>query len=71
MLKAELEKKVEELEAKIKELELKLEDNVKSAKQAIDQLYPKSYGDVKVEHYNKVIGFCRDIADIPEPKENE
>jgi len=64
MLKAELEKKVEELEKKI-------EDNVKNAKQAIDQLYPKSYGDVRVEHYNKVIGFCRDIAGIPEPKENE
>ena len=64
MLKAELEKKVKELEAQI-------EDNIKNAKQAIDQLYPKSYGDVKVEHYNKVIGFCRDIADIPEPKENE
>jgi len=59
MLKAELEKKVEELEAKTKELDAKLKDNVKSAKQAIDQLYPKSYGDV------------RDIAGIPEPKENE
>ena len=64
MLKAELEKKV-------KELEEKLEDNVKNAKQAIDQLYPKSFGDVRVQHYNKVIAFCRDIAGIPEPKENE
>lgn len=60
-----------ELEAKVKELEEKLEDNVKNAKQAIDQLYPKSYGDILVENYNKVIGFCRDIAGIPEPKEDE
>jgi len=64
MLKAELEEKVKELEAKI-------EDNVKNAKQAIDQLYPKSFGDVRNADYCKVINFCRDIAGIPEPKENE
>ena len=60
-----------ELEAKVKELEATKEDDIKLASQAIDQLYPKSYGDVRVQHYNKVIGFCRDIAGIPEPKENE
>ena len=64
MLKAELEVKVEELE-KVNE------DNIKLAKQAIDQLYPKSYGDIRVEHYNKVINLCRLIAGIPEPKEGE
>jgi|TARA_R100000482_G_scaffold115966_1_gene59052 Fe2+ transport system protein B len=60
-----------ELEAKVKELEAQIEDNIKNAKQAISQLYPKSYGDVRVHHYNKVIAHCRDIAGIPEPKENE
>ena len=64
MLKAELETLVAELEAE-------KEENIKLAKQAIDQLYPKSFGDVRVEHYNKVINLCRMIAGIPEPKENE
>jgi len=64
MLKAELEVKVEELE-KVNE------DNIKLAKQAIDKLYPKSFGDVRVENYNKVINLCRLIAGIPEPKEGE
>ena len=60
-----------ELEAKVKELEAVKEDDIKLAKQAIDQLYPKSYGDVRVEHYIRVIELCRMIAGIPEPKENE
>lgn len=60
-----------ELEALVAELEAEKEENIKLAKQAIDQLYPKSFGDVRVEHYNKVINFCRMIAGIPEPKENE
>lgn len=60
-----------ELEALVAELEAEKEENIKLAKQAIDQLYPKSFGDVRVEHYCKVINLCRMIAGIPEPKENE
>mgnify|MGYP003116445410 FL=1 len=57
MLKAELEKYKEDAE--------------KSAKQGIDLLYPKSFGDIRVEDYNKVLGFLRAIAGIPEPKESD
>jgi len=53
------------------DLEQYKEDAEKSAKQAIDFLYPKSYGDIRVEDYNKVLALLRDIAGIPEPKENE
>jgi len=60
-----------ELEVKVKELEKAKEDDVKSASQGIDVLYPKSYGDIMVEDYNRVLALLRAIAGITEPKEGE
>jgi hypothetical protein len=53
------------------ELEKFREDAVKEAKKGIDLLYPKSYGDIFVDDYNKVLNILREIAGIPEPKEGE
>lgn len=53
------------------ELEKYYEDTKKRAKEGIDVLYPKSYGDIFVEDYNKVLNILREIAGIPEPKEGE
>lgn len=53
------------------ELEKFREDSIKNAKRGIDTLYPKSYGDIFVEDYNKVLKILRDIAGVEEPKEKE
>lgn len=53
------------------ELEKFREDSIKEAKKGIDLLYPKSYGDILVDDYNKVLNILRGIAGIPEPKEGE
>ena len=43
----------------------------KLAKEGADLLYPKSYGDILVEDYNKVLSLLREIAGIAEPKEDD
>jgi len=53
------------------ELEKYKEDTDKACKQVIDLLYPKSYGDIKVEDYNRILALMRGVLGIPEPKENE
>lgn len=58
MLKAELEKYKKETD--------------KACQDVIDILYPgKSFGDIRVEDYNKIIAIMRGVLGIPEPKENE
>lgn len=54
------------------ELEKYKEDTDKACKQVIDLLYPgKSFGDIRVEDYNRIIALMRGVLGIPEPKENE
>tara|TARA_R100001510_G_C7649104_1_gene206492 strand:+ start:75 stop:251 length:177 start_codon:yes stop_codon:yes gene_type:complete len=58
MLKSELEKYKKETD--------------KACQAVIDILYPgKSFGDIRVEDYNKIIALMRGVLGIPEPKENE
>jgi hypothetical protein len=53
------------------ELEEWKEATEKLAKEGVDLLYPKSYGDILVEDYNKVLSLLREIAGIAEPKEDD
>ena len=53
------------------DLEKFREDSIKEAKKGIDLLYPKSYGDIFVGDYNKVLDILRKIAGVPVPKESD
>lgn len=53
------------------DLEKYKEDTDKACKQVIDILYPRSFGDINVDHYNKILALMRGVLGIPEPKENE
>tara|TARA_R100001463_G_scaffold126770_2_gene184609 strand:- start:16837 stop:17013 length:177 start_codon:yes stop_codon:yes gene_type:complete len=54
------------------ELEKYKEDTDKACQLVIDLLYPgKSFGDIRVEDYNKIITLMRGVLGIPEPKEDE
>jgi len=54
------------------ELEQYKEDTDKACQQVLNLLYPgKSFGDIRVEDYNRIIALMRGVLGIPEPKENE
>ena len=53
------------------ELEKFREDSIKEAKVGMSYLYPKSFGDIRVDDYNKVLDILRKIAGVPVPKESD